>query len=136
MSIAIVIIVTGFGARTFWRSSSLVRYAVRSATELCVLRWEELSSRRRIDVDNNILLLVIPRSLWRVLLTIKTITCRWVEGKDQELCFSWTWAWRVNGPEKTAIDPASCIFGLYIILHLVKPKCSFKEITNGFKSNV
>ena len=74
MSIAIVIIVTGFGARVSGEvpcSSG----AVRSAMELCVLKCGELSRRPRIDVDNNILLLVIPRSLRRVLLTIKTITC-------------------------------------------------------------
>ena len=135
MSIAIVIIVTSFGARStgeVLRSSG----TLRSATELCVLKCRELSSRRRIDVDNNILLLVIPRSLRRVLLTIKTITCHWVERKDQELCFSWSlscgseWFWENSY--------RSCLLyiGLYIILHLVKPKCSFKEITNGFKLNV
>ena len=69
MSIAIVIIVTSFGAR----SSGEVLPS--SGTELCVLKWEEFIQMPRIDVDNNILLLVIPRSLRRVLLTIKTITC-------------------------------------------------------------
>ena len=75
MSIAIVIIVTSFGARSSGEFLSLFRYAVRSVTELCVLKWGEFIQMPRIDVDNNILLLVIPRSLRRVLLTIKTITC-------------------------------------------------------------
>ena len=74
MSIAIVIIVTIFGARS---SGEVLRSSGTrcSATELCVLKWEEFIQMPRVDVDNNILLLVIPRSLRRVLLTIKTITC-------------------------------------------------------------
>ena len=75
MSIAIVIIVTSFGARFSGEILSLFGYAVRGVVELCVLKCGEFSRKSRIDVDNNILLLVIPRSLRRVLLTIKTITC-------------------------------------------------------------